>query len=149
MCQGLTTLLLGQRGAIHKVQGKGWGWQGRKEYLPPEVQRSNSLPTSIDFFKKYFINAMTSLVSGQVGHLPHIRTLPLSPALQPCSPWAATPTDSPASSRSASRAHLTTAAPRRAVRMATAGVAPPRTTTATRSTASARRLVGVAPLPAL
>lgn len=67
MCQGLTTLLLGQRGVIHKVQGKGWGWQGRKEYLPPEVQRSNSLPTSIDFFKKYFINAMTSLVSGQVG----------------------------------------------------------------------------------
>ena len=51
MCQGLTVLLLGQRGAIHKVQGKGWGWQGRKEYLPPEVQRSNSLPISIDFLK--------------------------------------------------------------------------------------------------
>ena len=67
MCQGLTILLLRQRRAIHKVQGKGWGWQGRKEYLPPEVQRSNSLPTSIDFSKIFYQCYDFPGVSGQVG----------------------------------------------------------------------------------
>lgn len=62
---------------------------------------------------------------------------------QPCSPWVAMPTDSLASSRSDSRAPPTTAAPLRAAQMATAGVAPPRTMTETRSTAFALRLVGV------
>lgn len=42
------------------------GLARRKEYLPPEVQRSNSLPTSIDFLK-IFNQCYDFLVSGQVG----------------------------------------------------------------------------------
>lgn len=51
MCQGLTTLLLGQRGEAPVTKEKDGAGKGGRSIYPLEVQRSNSLPTSIDFFK--------------------------------------------------------------------------------------------------
>ena len=166
---GVNYFIAGVEGPSITSQGKdGVGRVGRGNY-PLGAQRSSSLPARIDVFLNVLptlqlpcyeraggqqassapMQVPSGCSRGQMGGLPHIGTLPLSPAPQPCSPWVATPTDSPASSRSASRVHPMTAAPPRAVPMATAGVAPPKTMTATRSTASAPRPVGVTPLPVL